>query len=119
MKKIKKSDTVYLSEYDVHVNKYLTSSQIQAIANAMAQFDTWAEREQNKAMLTLFFATDITKEEIEKTEYSLFEESGLIEAVCCCIENYSKIDKAVEYEESTDKALRAALKEIQNEQRSN
>ena len=35
MKEIKGNQTVYLEDYDVTVNKYLTYAQIQQIANAV------------------------------------------------------------------------------------
>ena len=40
MKEIKAMDKVYLEEYDVHVNPYLTYAQIQAIVNGVKSLDS-------------------------------------------------------------------------------
>lgn len=105
MKEIKAMDKVYLEEYDVHVNPYLTYAQIQAIVNGVKGLDGWAEREQNIDMCVLAFATDIPTEKLEELGHDLLLQSGLINAVCVEIKNLFNVYEAIEYTESTKRAL--------------
>lgn len=111
MKELKAAERVYLEQYDVHVNRYLTLAQIQQIVNAIKVFDTWAEREQNKNMLVLYHATDIGKEALEASDYDLLQSSGLIDSVLDCIMNFYDIDKALDWTESTQRALAQIIKD--------
>ena len=111
MKELKAAERVYLEQYDVHVNRYLTLAQIQQIVNAIKIFDTWAEREQNKNMLVLYHATDIGKEALEASDYDLLQSSGLIDSVLDCIMNFYDIDKALDWTESTQRALAQIIKD--------
>ena len=111
MKELKAAERVYLEQYDVHVNRYLTLAQIQQIVNAIKVFDTWAEREQNKNMLVLYHATDIGKEALEASDYDLLQSSGLIDNVLDCIVNFYDIDKALDWTESTQRALAQIIKD--------
>ena len=101
--------TVYLEEYDIIVNCYLLPAQIQQIANAVANFKTWAEREQNIVMLTLFHATNIEKEQLEHMGVNAFIESGLFEVVKNSIVNFYELKEAIEYEESFSKNVSLVL----------
>ena len=112
MKEIKAMDKVYLEEYDVHVNPYLTYAQIQAIVNGVKGLDSWAEREQNIDMCVLAFATDIPTEKLEELGHDALLQSGLINAVCGEIKNLFSVYEAIEYTESTKRALAQIIKAL-------
>ena len=118
MKEIKGNQTVYLEDYDITVNKYLTYAQIQQIANAVVAAsvndsdDTWANRETNIDMLMLYHATDITKEELEKIGHDDLLTSGLIQAVREQIKNYYEIFEAINYIEDNQRAIGKMLKSL-------
>ena len=112
MKEIKAMDKVYLEEYDVHVNPYLTYAQIQAIVNGVKGLDGWAEREQNIDMCVLAFATDIPTERLEELGHDALLQSGLINAVCGEIKNLFSVYEAIEYTESTKRALAQIIKAL-------
>ena len=112
MKELKGIDSIYLEDYDIKVNKYLTEAQIQQIVNAIIQFDTWAEREENKNILVLYHATDMTKDDIEKYPYDILQSSGLIDTVVKNIDNYEEINKAVNWTEGMSRTLNQIAKEL-------
>ena len=118
MKEIKGNQTVYLEDYDITVNKYLTYAQIQQIANAVVVAsandadDTWANRETNIDMLVLYHATDIGKEKLEEIGHDVLLTSGLIEAVRCRIENLYNVDEAIDYIENNQRAINKMLKSL-------
>lgn len=112
MKEIKCENKVELLDFGIKVNPYLTYGQIQQIVNAVIKFDTWAERQQNIDMLVLYHATDIGKEEIESYTHDEWLQSGIIDAVKNNIKNYSKIKEAIEYTESTKRALAQIIKRL-------
>lgn len=112
MKEIKAMNKVYLEEYDVHVNPYLTYAQIQAIVNGVKGLDGWAEREQNIDMCVLAFATDIPTEKLEELGHDALLQSGLINAVCGEIKNLFSVYEAIEYTESTKRALAQIIKAL-------
>lgn len=112
MKEIKAMDKVYLEEYDVYVNPYLTYAQIQAIVNGVKGLDGWAEREQNIDMCVLAFATDIPTEKLEELGHDALLQSGLIHAVCGEIKNLFSVYEAIEYTESTKRALAQIIKAL-------
>ena len=112
MKEIKAMDKVYLEEFDVYVNPYLTYAQIQAIVNGVKSLDSWAEREQNIDMCVLAFATDIPTEKLEEVGHDALLQSGLINAVCGEIKNLFSVYEAIEYTESTKRALAEIIKAL-------
>ena len=118
MKEIKGNQTVYLEDYDITVNKYLTYAQIQQIANAVVASsaddleDTWANRQTNIDMLMLYHATDIAKEELEKVGHDDLLTSGLIQAVREQIKNYYEIFEAINYIEDNQRAIGKLLKSL-------
>ena len=114
MKDISKLPPIYLEKYDIEVNPYLTYSQIQQIVNAVIGSDSWAERNQIIDLLILKHATNITIQEIEHYGHDLLLTSGLIDAVCGEVVNLSEVYKAIEYTESTARALAQILKELPN-----
>ena len=118
MKEIKGNQTVYLEDYDITVNKYLTYAQIQQIANAVVEAsandseDTWANRETNIDMLMLYHATDIGKEKLEEIGHDNLLTSGLIDAVRYRIENLYDVDDAIDYIENNQRAISKILKSL-------
>lgn len=112
MKEIKAMDKVYLEEYDVHVDPYLTYAQIQAIVNGVKGLDSWAEREQNIDMCVLAFATDIPTEKLEELGHDALLQSGLINAVMLEIKNLYDVYEAIGYTESTKRALAQIIKAL-------
>ena len=118
MKEIKGNQTVYLEDYDITVNKYLTYAQIQQIANAVVAAsmgdsdDTWANRQTNIDMLMLYHATDIGKEKLEEIGHDNLLTSGLIEAVRYRIENLYDINDAIDYIENNQRAINKMLKSL-------
>ena len=118
MKEIKGNQTVYLEDYDITVNKYLTYAQIQQIANAVVAAsvndadDTWANRQTSIDMLMLYHATDIGKEKLEEIGHDTLLTSGLIEAVRYCIENLYNVDDAIDYIENNQRAINKLLKSL-------
>ena len=118
MKEIKGNQTVYLEDYDITVNKYLTYAQIQQIANAVVASsvndsdDTWANRETNIDMLMLYHATDIGKEKLEEIGHDALLTSGLIDDVRYRIENLYNIDAAIDYIENNQRAINKMLKSL-------
>ena len=118
MKEIKGNQTVYLEDYDITVNKYLTYAQIQQIANAVVAAsvndsdDTWANRETNIDMLMLYHATDIGKEKLEEIGHDALLTSGLIDSVQFRIENYHEIYEAIDYIENNQRAINKMLKSL-------
>ena len=112
MKEIKAMDKVYLEKYDVHVNPYLTYAQIQAIVNGVKGLDSWAERAQNIDMCVLAFATDIPTEKLEELGHDALLQSGLINAVMWEIKNLHRVYGAIEYTESTKRALAQIVKAL-------
>ena len=109
---IPEKETIYLEKYGVTVNRYLTYAQIQQIVEATMKFHTWAERQQNIDMLVLVHATDMTVEEIEKHTHDELLQCGLIDKVTSNIENMWDVGYALEYHESTQRALAQILGEI-------
>ena len=118
MKEIKGNQTVYLEDYGITVNKYLTYAQIQQIANAVVASsvndsdDTWANRQTNIDMLMLYHATDIGKEKLEEIGHDNLLTSGLIEAVRYRIENLYNIDEAIDFIENNQRAINKMLKSL-------
>lgn len=118
MKEIKGNQTVYLEDYDITVNRYLTYAQIQQIANAVVAAsandsdDTWANRQTNIDMLMLYHATDIGKEKLEEIGHDTLLTSGLIDSVQFCIENYHEIYEAIDYIENNQRAINKLLKSL-------
>lgn len=112
MKEIKAKENIYLEDFDVHVNQYLTYAQIQQIVNAVVIFDTWSERHQNIDMLILYHATDIDKNELEKYDIDILKQSGLIDTVKNNIVNLNELTEAIEYTTSVQRALSQILKQM-------
>ena len=114
MKEIKVIEPVYLKDFDVEVNSYLTYAQIQNIVNAVCQFDSWADREQNIDILLLYYTTNLTKEDIEEYGHEALLQSGIIDEVRANVKNFSQIREAISYTQSVEKSLAAISKQLPN-----
>ena len=112
MKEIKAKSSIYLEDYDIEVNPYLTYSQVQQIVNAVKTQDSWAVRQQSIDMLMLYHATNITKDQLEKVGHDVLLQSGLIDSVRNCICNMDKVYEGLAYTESTQRALAQIIKEL-------
>lgn len=107
-----KVEEAKLIEKEIKVKPYLTYAQIQAITNAVCKFDTWSEREENIDVLLLHAVTNLTAKEIEEYGHNALLESGIIDEVKACVKNYERIREAIEYTQSTQRALAQILKEL-------
>lgn len=112
MKELKEVNKEYLEQYDIHVNRYLTYSQIQAIANSVRNLESWAERKQNIDMLLLAFTTDIPREELENHTHDYWLNTGVISDVYSIVNNWHMIEEAINYEESPMRMIIKLAKEI-------
>lgn len=107
-----KEHKYHSDKFDIDINRYLTYAQIQQIANAVRQMETWSERQQTLDMLLLYHTTNIGKEELEKLGHDVLLQSGLIDEVKTFVENHYDIEIAVQYEESIEKSLTKIVKEL-------
>ena len=114
MKELKPIDKIYLEDYDVYVNPYLTYAQIQQISNAMSLDWKWAEAQVNLDMLVLYHATNLSKEDIEGIEHDLLFSSGLIEAVYKSIRNIDQLKDALDYKQSFARGMTQLMKNLPN-----
>nr|DAN12848.1 MAG TPA: hypothetical protein [Caudoviricetes sp.] len=105
MKEIAVKEPVHLDNYDIDVQPYLTSGQIQSIATAVSQFDEWKDREQAVDMMLLYYVTNMSKEKIEEIGHDKLLCSGLIDEVKINVLNFWQIYKAVDYTESFNRML--------------
>lgn len=105
MKEIAVKEPVHLDNYDIDVQPYLTSGQIQSIATAVSQFDDWKDREQAVDMMLLYYVTNMGKEKIEEVGHDKLLCSGLIDEVKINVLNFWQIYKAVDYTESFNRML--------------
>ena len=112
MKEIKSIAPIYLETYGITVNPYLTYGQIQQIVNSIKPDQSWAERQQKIETMVLYYATDITKEDLDSIDFITLLESGLVDAVLSNIKNIGKIFEAIEYTESLQRALGAIAKDL-------
>lgn len=111
MKEIKIQETIQLED-EINVNPYLTYAQIQQIVDGVKTMDNWAERQINIDIGILYHATDIGKDKIEEFGHDVLLQSGLIDKVKSKVKNVSQIYEAIEYTESTQRALAQILKQL-------
>lgn len=107
MKQLEEVKDVYLKEYEVNVHPYLNIAQASEIVKGICKVSSndYAERKMCEDMLILFYATDITKEELESNTYELLTSSGLIHAVRSKIKNVEVIKEGLDYTESIGRSL--------------
>lgn len=109
MVKVKENPVI---EKEIVVIPYLNYAQIQNIVNAVCKFDVWAERQQNIDILLLHYITNITDEEIEKYGHDILLQSGIIDEVKLNVKNLNQVYEAIEYTQSTQRALNQLAKEL-------
>lgn len=97
MKDLVNKDKIYLEDFDVYVNPYLTYAQIQQIVDGISTLSTWSEKKTSLDMLVLYHVTDIGQEKLEKYTHNQLLESGLIDKVFQCIENIDQLYKAIQW----------------------
>lgn len=122
MNLVKKMPVIYLEEFDIHVNKYLTYAQIQQIVNSVVsisnnkssengqQYDNWCDIEQTIDLSLLYHVTDISEEDLVNNSHTVFLQSGLIDAVKNSIVNYKQIEEALEYTTGTKNTILTIIK---------
>lgn len=96
---------VYLKEYDINVNPYLTPTQVEDIAKTVINLNSWLEREQMICYKALCYATDIGKSKIEELDPDMIASSGLYSEVMLHIINFSDIYDAIKHYESPVRML--------------
>ena len=106
MKEIKSINKIYLDEFDIYVEPYLTYDQIQKISESIVTQEDWAVRQQTMDMLILYYATDISKEEMEQVGHDDLLKSGIIDAVKNSIKNLNQVQEAIDYMQSPIKVLK-------------
>ena len=104
---------VEIGELKFKIENYLTYSQIQQIVESVKTLGTWAERETNIDMLLLYHATDLGQEEIQKRAHDEWLKMGVIDSVKNHVNNYDRVHEAIEYTESTGRAVAQILQILQ------
>ena len=104
---------VEIGELKFKIENYLTYSQIQQIVESVKTLGTWAERETNIDMLLLYHATDLGQEEIQKHTHDEWLKMGVIDSVKNHVNNYDRVHEAIEYTESTGRAVAQILQILQ------
>lgn len=112
MKELKELEPIYLQNFDVKVNRYLTLSQIQKIINEAIIVEDYEQRESIIDYLLLCYCTDIGQEKIEDLGPDIIIQSGLMDEVKKNVKNLDKLIEGIQYHESTGKALRMIAKNI-------
>lgn len=112
MKELKELEPIYLQNYDVKVNQYLSLSEIQKIINEVLLVENFEERESIIDYLLLCYCTDINRDIIDELGADIFIKSGLMDQVKSNIKNLDKLFEGIAYHESTGKALRTIAKNI-------
>ena len=109
MNELKIMDSVHLDKYGVNVKRYLTYAEI---LDTTKTLDNWSERQANIDMCVLMYATDMTVEDIERLGHNALLQSGLIDEVKNALYNYVDIMDALEYTESTKRALAQIIRKL-------
>lgn len=90
---------------NIEVKNYLTYAQIQKIIETTIKYQTWAERQTNIDLMVLCYVTNFSKEQVEKLGIDYFVQTGLLEKILDCVNNYSDIFNGINYHESFTKAI--------------
>lgn len=112
MNELKVMDSVHLEKYGVDAKRYLTYAEIQSIVDTTKTLDSWSERQTNIDMCVLMYATDMSIEDIERIGHDALLQSGLIDEVKNALYNYVDIMDALEYTESTKRALAQIIRKL-------
>lgn len=99
MKDIRAIQKIWLEDYDVYVNPYLTYPQIQQIVTDTKGFQDWSTRQTNIDILLLYHVTDIGKEMLEKYTHDELVSSGLIAEVYKVVKNIDQLYEAMKWTE--------------------
>lgn len=107
MKEFKRSEGVYLTDYDVTVQSYLEMAQVASIIEGVCAIENgdFLTRKMNEDMLILLHCTDIGQESLEQLKYEDLVVSGLIHTVRNEIKNIHLIKEGIEYNESFLRAI--------------
>ena len=97
---------------EIRINPYLTYAEIQAICSEVNKFDNWADREQTLDILLLHYATNLTDKEIGELDHIKMLKSGLIDEVKNTVKNFNRIQEAIDYTQSTQRALAQIVKQL-------
>lgn len=106
MRELNPIEKIYLEEYDVYVNPYLSYEQIQQIVRSVMTQEDWIVRQQTIDMLVLYHTTDIATEEFDKITHEDLLKSGLLEKVKGIVKNLNQIQEAIDYTQSLPRALK-------------
>ena len=87
-------------EYNI-TKEYLTYAEIQNIVDQVAKSNIWSDRQQIIDMLVLCYCTDIGQDKIAEIGH----ERMLIDGVRGQVKNYYQIRQALQYTESTARAI--------------
>lgn len=124
MKIIEKMPVVYLEDFDIHVNKYLTYAQIQQIVNSVvsvmnetneksgSHYDSWCDMEQSVDLALLYHATDLSNDDLINNSHTVFLQSGLIDAVKDSVVNFHQVAEALEYTTGTRNTVLTIIKGV-------
>ena len=112
MKELNNIESIEAEFGEIEVNSYLTYAQIQAIADKVGEFDTWSERQENLDILLVHFATNLTNDKIQEIGHVNLLCSGLIDKIKQTVKNFEKIEEAITYNESVQRALAKIVKEL-------
>ena len=98
-----------MPQYNV-IKHYLSLAEIENVVRGMVQFDSWAEREQSKIAMVIYYMTDMDTEMIEAHSIDEWVESGEYAKIIENCYNLDDIDAAVEFIESVPRNLNLILK---------
>lgn len=114
MKELVNKEKIYLEDYEVNVNPYLTFNQIDTIVNAILEEDNFLGRQMVKDMYIIKFATDIEMtEEVTSDEYDKYILSGLLDEIKPNIINLYLVDKLVNKADSIEISVKKSLNSLE------
>lgn len=99
---------IQLTNYpDIEVKRYLSYAEIQNIVNHVLTLEEqdWSSREAVIDMMLVYYATNLSKEEVDNLGHTALLESGIIDSVKGILKNEKMIYKALGYHESIGRSL--------------
>ncbi len=91
-------------EYNI-TKEYLTYAEIQNIVDQVVKSNVWSDRQQIIDMLMLCYCTDIGQDKIAEVGHERLLIDGVIDDVRGQVKNYYQIRQALQYTESTARAI--------------
>lgn len=91
-------------EYNI-TKEYLTYAEIQNIVDQVVKSNVWSDRQQIIDMLMLCYCTDIGQDKIAEVGHERLLVDGVIDDVRGQVKNYYQIRQALQYTESTARAI--------------